>query len=229
MKARLQAWLDRIDGLGLRERLLGFCTVLAVLCVIWSELLMRPLDASRDALDARVESLTRDILTLNKQVQALAEQRRIDPDAVNRERLLALRREASTLAGVLERLTGDLVPPGQMARLLEVVLTRDTTLTLVKLEGLGALPVLGGDTPAEPSTGRATVVGEPPPSVLYRHGLRIEFEGSYLETLRYLTALEGLDWRFLWDSVELDVEEYPRAKVAITVYSLSLARAWIGV
>ena len=74
-------------------------------------------------------------------------------------------------------------------------------------------------------------VETPPASApgLYRHGLRVEFFGGYLETIAYLRALESLQSRFLWEALAFDVEQYPRSRVAITVYSLSLDDAWIGI
>ena len=63
----------------------------------------------------------------------------------------------------------------------------------------------------------------------YKHGLRIEFEGDYMTTLDYIRGLESLELRFLWDSLEFQVEEYPRSRVSITVFTLSLDQDWIGV
>ncbi|MCI0590119.1 MAG: MSHA biogenesis protein MshJ, partial [Gammaproteobacteria bacterium] len=63
----------------------------------------------------------------------------------------------------------------------------------------------------------------------YMHGLRMEFEGGYLDTLDYLRKLEALPWAFFWDSVDFKVEKYPKALGSITVYTLSLDANWIGV
>ena len=63
----------------------------------------------------------------------------------------------------------------------------------------------------------------------YRHGLRIEFIGDYLTTLDYLKSLEKLEWGFFWDNFELEVKEYPDAKAAIEIFTLSLRQQWIGV
>ena len=59
--------------------------------------------------------------------------------------------------------------------------------------------------------------------------MQIEFEGSYLETLKYMSQLEALSQKFYWGSVDFVIEEYPRARVTITVNTLSLSEAWIGV
>ena len=64
---------------------------------------------------------------------------------------------------------------------------------------------------------------------MYRHGLQLELEGSYLATLAYLKALQALPWEFYWDEVRLQVDKYPTAKITIVVHTLSLTEGWIGV
>ena len=71
--------------------------------------------------------------------------------------------------------------------------------------------------------------GGPGAPRLYRHTLRIEFEGDYLATLRYLQAIEGLSRRLFWVGFEFEVRRYPKARVVLTVETLSLQKGWIGV
>jgi len=136
----------------------------------------------------------------------------------------------------LRALTVDLIPPREMARVLEAVLARDRGLRLLRLENLGTRPLVepaaeGGDGQAE---GRQAAAGPAPEDEaatvprIFRHDLRMEFEGTFLDTLRYLQALERLPWRFYWDSVTLEVERHPRARVRIQVHTLSLEEGWIG-
>ena len=57
-----------------------------------------------------------------------------------------------------------------------------------------------------------------------RYELRLELEGSYLGTLRYLRALEALPWKFFWESVDYEVIEYPLARVTLQIYTLGLLK-----
>lgn len=223
---RVQAVLEHVDALSVRERGLVFLAALSVLYIAWSQLLFEPLVAERDRIAGEVQRARTQIQSIHGQIAALAARSSEDPDAANRARLAALREELQVLDGSLREVTKQLVPPQQMARLLETMLTREQGLTLVELEGLGVRPVLDppGDAPA-------TAAGEPEDGggMLFRHGLRMVFEGGYLASLRYLGALEELPWQFLWESVELEVREHPTTRVSIEVHSLSLERAWIGV
>ena len=233
---RLRNLMTRIDARTLRERCIGLLVSLLGLFLAWDIALVQPLDVRREAFEGQVNQLHQQIRGLNAQIGQIALARTTDPDRLNGRKAQIL---SVALAGVeteLARATEHLVPPGEMAELLEAVLTRETRLQLVKLEGLGAEPLLAPDlvpnlVPDLPGalegseqTGPiATVMG------LYRHGLRIDFEGGYLDTLQYLVALENLQWRFLWDNVSYEVSQYPLARVSITVYSLSLDDKWIGV
>lgn len=226
MLRRLQSVMDQIDLLSVRERGLVFLAALSVLYITWSQMLLEPLVAERDRVASEVQRARDQIETIHGQIAQLATRSREDPDASNRARLAALRQELQNLESSLRQVTKQLVPPEQMARLLETMLTREEGLELVQLEGLGARPLLQpSDDGAAPSAGERGEGG----TMLFRHGLRIEFEGGYLASLRYLRALEELPWQFLWDSVELEVEKHPTTRVSITVHSLSLERAWIGV
>jgi len=220
---RLQAWLARIDALALRERVLVFVAALGILYLGWSQLAFAPLSAYRDQLVAEVERTRAQTEELNAQIRRLAQARSEDPNAAERARLAELREALEQARSRVREVTRSLVPPEKMAGLLEAVLNRQTDLTLVRLESLGVEPALGpaGEDGAAPPDGL--------PGTLFRHGLRIELRGSYLETLRYLGALEALPWQFLWESVEVEVLEYPSVRVSITVYSLSEENAWIGV
>lgn len=203
----------------LRERLMVFLTCFVVVYVFWNELLYRPVDETRRRLVGQLESLEQDVLRLDQQVEVLAPARASDPNAGQRQRLNSLRGQLRILGTQLEQLTHNLIPPERMASMLEALITGQARLELVRLEGLGVKPALDSESDSPP--GRVPM--------LFKHGLRIDFSGGYLETLNYLRAVEELPWRVLWDKVTYSVEQYPRATVSITVYSLSLDEAWIGV
>ena len=250
-RARLAALAVRFDALSTRERAMAFAVLLALAWGTWDFLLFGPLDARRAALEERVPRIEADIAALNDSAALLTAAREQDPDAGPRAQLASLRRERERLQGELKELTARVVSPRHMAGVLERVLTRETGLELLRLEGLGVEPVSPApDTsrpPGPPVTiggvarcGRAAAAGGPPATAsagiatpagpsLYRHGLRVEFEGGYLQTLSYLQALEALDTGFQWSALEFEVLEYPRAGIAITVHSLSLDDAWIGI
>ena len=66
-----------------------------------------------------------------------------------------------------------------------------------------------------------------PRELLYRHGVEIELQGNYLDMVNYMTALEALPQQLFWGSAKLDAEQYPQAKLTLTLYTMSLDDQWM--
>lgn len=204
----LHKWMVRFDALTLRERGLVALAVAAVLIVAWQTFLIAPLDAARQRASAEIQRQRQQIQAFDMEAQALLERQRQDPDRAAREHIATLRQHMAAVDAELKGKMHGLIAPAQMAKVLEQVLTRKTDLKLYRVESLGASPLMTG---------------------VYRHGLVMEFRGSYLDTLKYLRELDRLPWQFYWDSIDLNVKHYPEAQVTITVHTLSLDKDWIGV
>ncbi len=229
--ARWQQLLSRVDDLELRQRGLLFFGVVVVLYVAWAHLLMDPLDVRRQALTSQVSQTRAEIDTLNAEIGRLARGRGQDPDAALRQRLGALKVEREARNRRIGELTQSLIPPKEMVGVLESLLTRDTRLKLVALEGLGHTPLVEWVGPAdeqssgtvEPGQANGTVPG------LYKHGLRLVFRGSYSDTVKLLEQMEALPWNFIWSRMRIEIEEYPVSTVTLEIYSLSFEKAWLEV
>jgi MSHA biogenesis protein MshJ len=122
-------------------------------------------------------------------------------------------------------------------------------LRLVQLENLEPQPLLADLPPVQGSTagGVAANNASQPAAIpadnvatmteaaaanevgLYRHGVKLVFEGDYMTTMEFLESLEQKSWRFFWQALQYDVEKYPNARVTLTLYTLSPERAWLGV
>jgi MSHA biogenesis protein MshJ len=90
-----------------------------------------------------------------------------------------------------------------------------------------AVPVLATALTGSPAATPATTSG-PTGAPLYRHGVEITVEGGYGELMAWLWALENLPGpRLLWGGVKLNVEQHPTVRLSLTVYTLSLDRAWL--
>lgn len=70
----------------------------------------------------------------------------------------------------------------------------------------------------------------PPPrarSLLYRHGVEMVLQGSYLDMVSYMDALERLPVQLFWGRAALDAAAYPEVKLSLTLYTLSLDDKWM--
>lgn len=209
--------LDRIDALSLRERVLVLLAALFLIALLWDGVLMRPVDRSRARMEPEVKALRAEVERLDRTITEMAEQRGGGPDAALAAQVQQERSGIADLDQQLGGLTSGLIAPEQMVQVLDQVLDRTKPLRLIALRTL----------PAEPLA--SLVPGEVLPSQVFRHGVEIELDGTYLDLVAYLRALDQLQWRFYWQTLELDVTDHPRLRVKLTAYTLGEEEAWIGV
>lgn len=233
MRERLQQLLEKVDGMSVRERALLLVVAGTVLYVAWQALLLDPLLAERKALIERKASAQQEITRLNREIEETIARHKRDPDAPNRERLAALEQRLESVEATIAEEVAELISPRQMARVLEDVLTRvgdGGGLRLISMENLPAEPLL---PPAADADGGEAVEGgmgkaEQASAGIYRHRLRMVFEGRFDGTVGYLQALEALPWGLFWDQLRLELVEYPAARVTVEVHTLSLEPGWLG-
>ena len=41
--------------------------------------------------------------------------------------------------------------------------------------------------------------------------------------------MEALDWKLLWDEIEIVIDEYPRVVVKVVMSTLSTRKEWVGI
>lgn len=56
---------------------------------------------------------------------------------------------------------------------------------------------------------------------LFRHGMEISIQGSFHELLAWLTSVENLPHRLLWDDIKLNSDEQSRLTLTVTVHTFS--------
>lgn len=227
MKAPTKLLLEGVrcfDGLSLRERLLLLAAPLVLLGVTWHQWLWTPLAVEQDLLLERIAATTSEVSLLGARVRGVVARSRKDPNAGLHREIDQVKGRLRQLEDQIRQAADSLIDPGQMAQLLEDLLSSDRVLRLVRLEKLKTEPLFEAEEPADGGEPAAVPMGN-----IYRHGFAIEFEGDYFSTLQYLQALENLPWGVFWDGVEYRVEEYPRARVRLLLHTLSLQTGWVGV
>lgn len=220
MNQQLQLLIEKFDALNERERLYIMLLSVVAIIIIFVELMISPMNQQYGILDKQIVSLQSQTKNLQSQIIALKTKTNRDPDFQEKQKIKLLNEQISNLDVHLKERMHGLIEPKQMAKVLEVVLTQNTDLKLQRVQSLGAEPL----SPVKAKEGEeAEELG------IYRHGMQIEFKGSYLSTLSYLKALDELPWNFYWDVLELNVDKYPTSSIIITVHTLSFHEGWIGV
>ncbi len=218
----LVRWLGRLEKSTLREKVLLVLMVLVVAYVAVDMLVVGPRLAQQKMLRERLAAGQSQQEQMLSQLQQMQQQAGVDPDLENRRLLSGLQMDLGELERQLRAQTLELVAPAEMPVILEDMLLRQKGLRLLRMENLPPQPLVAeqGEPGAGQDAGRPNV---------YRHGLQLEFSGSYREVLAYLQALEGAGRQMFWGTLSVQVEAYPVSRATLTVYTLSLERDWIGV
>jgi len=225
MMEKVQKLALFIDTLSVRERAMIFVALLASVFFVVQFALLDPLEREAKQFTVDIKKQNKDLTRIRDQQQEVLNRAGLDPDEGSRTQIANVQRNLIDLDKRLRDMTVDLIPPNEMANVLEEVLTRDTDLKLVGIKVLAPKPLtdLSEDEEKESAEIESTLPG------VYQHSLQIELEGTYLSTLGYMQALEALPRRFYWGEVDFEIDEYPRARILIIVNTLSLNEAWIGV
>ncbi|OSM01712.1 putative MSHA biogenesis protein, MshJ [Magnetofaba australis IT-1] len=65
-------------------------------------------------------------------------------------------------------------------------------------------------------------------SGVFRHGVKIEFQGSYADTREFLRRIEALPWTLFWDELDYKVDQFPGARIVMVVYAISREQEFLG-
>ncbi len=221
MKSYWDKLAQRFQGYSLRERVLVAGMLTVVVMALCFTLMLEPALKQRRSLQAQMAELNQQTATVGEQLAALTARLR-DPDAELRARIKSVQDEIGTIDGRLHTLERALVPPTRMAGLLEQMLKRNARLQLVELRKLPVTALV------EKPQGKEGSAADDRAGV-YKHGVEITVQGSYADLYAYLQTLEKLPQQLFWGEVKLVTETYPRNRMTIVVYTLSLDKTWLTV
>lgn len=214
-------WLRMEKRFGLltrRERgvlLAGGLAVIFILGYSWFDSSL----ARQRVLAAQLSEVSAATAMSKAQAQSVTIQLSRDPDERARVRIAKLTEQVNSLEAQMQGINRGLVPPQQMARILEKMLTRDARVKLVKLKTLPVSNLIERKD-GKQDAGQANV---------YKHGIEISLQGRYLDMLNYLDRLEALPWQMFWSEAKMDARDYPAVRITVTVFTLSLDRDWLVV
>lgn len=241
MKQHWSKIAGKIDALSLRERAIVFALSALVLVTIINAFVLDPLFATQKALSSSLKAEQVQIADAQRQIQELVKSRATDPDAADRKRLQALLEQSAQAEASLQDIQRNLVSPDKMANLLEDILRRNGNLRLVSLKTLPPANLSGtdNDDPAAPPAApapqnknlakAAAPSAEQPAGLVYRHGVEITVQGSYLDMVNYVTALEAMPWQLFWGKAVLNAGDHTKASLSLTLFTLSLDKRWLNI
>ena len=223
----LKSLQARLDNLTLQERGILVFVVIAVTFFAWDYLLMQPLAFRQQSVVTQIRVNNAELIALEAETGQIVKEGTQDPNIAKKAELQQLQRKLKELNAELGQTMNQLVQPGDMSRLLEMVMRHTPGLELRKVQSLGSQPLVTQDS-SDPGTDDTVAMENAPVSNVFRHGLLIEIDGDFASTLNYLKTLERLEWKFFWDTIDFQVDEYPISSIAITVFTISTEEHWIG-
>lgn len=247
MKRYWQRLALKIDALTLRERAIIFTMAALILIVLVNTTLLDPQYARQKQLSDRIKQEQAQIASAQAEIQRKIATQAVDPDSATRIRLQQVKEQLRQLQTSLQGMQKGLVSPDKMSSLLEDILKKNSRLRLLSLKTLPVAsindtPTASKATPSEPGTAqtatqpRDKVDGKPAGSqdkavadAIYRHGVEIVVQGGYLDLVDYLSQLEAMPWQLFWGKAKLDSDEYPKARLTLTLYTLSLDKKWLNI
>lgn len=218
----LKVYADRIDALSLRERAMIFGGILAVLFTIAYQLVFAPMRVEQAKLEKGVTAKISQLNKIQTDLQPLLKGLAQDPDETNRNRIAELMAQLEASGADVAAVTGGMVTPIDMTRLVQEVLASNRFVKVVKVENIPPVSVL---TP-QPADATKPAVGG---MTLYQHGMRIEIKANYLDIVRTLRTMESLPWRIYWGEIEIKTEKYPVSHASVVFYTLNQTPAWMGI
>ncbi|EHH1026299.1 type II secretion system protein M [Vibrio parahaemolyticus] len=206
---------ERFGDMSAREKMLvalcGFVTVVMLLFTLVLEPKLNQISNNERQLSNLKQSNQKteiDILRVKAQLNK-------DPNADIDLEISNLLTESQHLSMQLSQIIEHLVTPSQMAGVLESVLEQQSGIHLVSLQTLPSEPITE-DKEASQYSG------------YYVHPVRMELTGDYFSIANYLNKLESLSASYFWRSFSYKVEEYPKAKLVLEVYTLGSREEFIG-
>ncbi|RZI43060.1 MSHA biogenesis protein MshJ [Herbaspirillum sp. HC18] len=242
MKQHWERISQRIDALTLRERVIVFALAVVVLLTVINALLLDPQTAKQQQLSGQLKQNQAKIAEAQKEMQQKAKVDAIDPDATTRSRLEVAKKQSLEMHAALKEMQKGVVSPDKMSSVLESILRQNNKLHLVSLRTLDSSgltePTVGAGVGAGvldrglqavnvQASGAKEKAGRDKEPV-YKHGVELVVQGAYPDLAAYLASLETLPWQLYWGNVRLKVEEYPKATLVFTVFTLSLDKKWLN-
>ena len=218
MNSRLAQYRQRFDSQSLRERGLIAFSLIVVIGFTWWNYYAAPMMKQTELLQTENRKLGDEVKRTGAIVGNIRQRIAAGVHQEKELQLASLGKELDEVEDQLRVKTVELIDPEKMFELMNQLIYRDSRLQLLSLkrrEVKSAIPSLNEDETEEPG--------------IYRHVLEIELAGKYLDILKYMQTLESLDWKLLWDEIEIHSDEHPRVTVKVAISTLSTRKEWVGI
>lgn len=224
--------ISAYEKISAREQKIVLSTFVVVLSLLGYMLMIEPLVLSSIQLVENESTLVKTNTLLAEQIEKTKNRKTNNPNLALETQLKKLLEESQASQKKIDLLTQSLVAPKQMVGLLEKVLTQDKQLKLISLSNLPeeAMSIEGRNLTNVPDASDAldnnTDNNE---ALIYRHTFEIELEATYDSAVSYLKRLDSVPWQLFWQDLKYESTVYPKGRLSLRVYTLSMSQEVLGV
>ncbi|QOL26741.1 hypothetical protein LP316_05430 [Thalassotalea sp. LPB0316] len=147
-----------------------------------------------------------------------------DPNLTVKREIAQYEQNIAAVDEQLLALTSELIDPVAMRSALVSLLNMHRGVSLLSFEVKPAQPLVLTQITNESEQSTTSQH-----SGLYKHEISLRLKGKYFVLRDYLQELESLKWKFFWQSFDYQLVEYPNGELAVTLYSLSTQKEFLGV
>ena len=220
------------EKISAREQKIVLSTFVVVLSLLGYMLMIEPLVLNSIQLIEEESQLIRTNTLLTEQIEKTKNRKTNNPNLALEVQLKKLLEESQASQNKIDLLTQSLVAPRQMVGLLEKVLTQDKQLKLISLSNLPeeAMSIEGRNlTNASGASDALDNDTDNNEALIYRHTFEIELEATYDSAVSYLKRLDSLPWQLFWQDLRYESTVYPKGRLSLRVYTLSMSQEVLGV
>ena len=216
MKAQFEQLAQKFDALSQRERGLIAIALLALIAML-AYMPIESLWKQQYSTAQQLKVIEQENQVSVQQIDLYQQRLALDPNQDYRQRLTLLQQQNQQLDTQLNEQMVDMVPADYMPELLGNLLGQVQGITLLKFTSVAPVPLLA--------------VGEEKKLNLYSHshGIRMSLEGDYFSVLRFVEAVEAMPDKLYWKRLDYKVADYPKGKIDIELYTLSINKDFISV
>lgn len=208
---------EKLHQLSYRERIIITGAVMVVMLGVFDQLVFSKNLAAREKLSKDKTHLQDSMSKSIERIDELEAVIKNDPNRVLKEKIAALKDSHMELDGEIAEITDGMIAPEKMPFVLGELLSEKTGLKVVSIKSdAGKRLIVADENQAESAA-------------LYRHDLEIRLRGSFFQMMDYLSAIESLPSKLLWDDLEYVVDRYPKGSLVLRVHTLSAQEALIRV
>lgn len=212
-----------------REQKIVLSAFVVVLSLLGYMLMIEPILLNSIRLVEEESKLVKTNTLLAEQIEKTKNRKTDNPNLVLEAQLKKILEESQASQKKIDLLTQSLVAPKQMVGLLEKVLTQDKKLKLISLSNLPEVAMSIEGRNLTSTVDALNNDAENEEALIYRHTFEIELEATYDSAVSYLKRLDSLPWQLFWQDLKYESTVYPKGRLSLRVYTLSMSQEVLGV